>query len=138
MTGSNSKAIQAVESKLGFVPGNAQNGEQIKRIPDKKTFVSSSCGDLSITFGSIAWPDENGEYGEPSPVYYAKVRGYKNSKGYDAEIPISDDPEDLRKFANALNRIADFVEKSGIGKLNRDYDVDNIDAAFDVFSKKKA
>lgn len=138
MTGSNNQAIKAVENRLGIVPGNAQNGEQIKRIPEKKTFVATTCGDLSVTFGSIAWPDENGEYGEPSPVYYAKVRGYKNSKGYEVEIPISDDPEDIRKFAKAMNSIADFIEKSGIGKLNRDYDVEDLDAAFAVFGKRKA
>lgn len=135
MSGSNDAAIQAVQAKLGNVPGNAQNGEQ-KRRPEKKTFINTTCGDISVTFGSIAWPDENGVYGEPTPVYYATVRGFKNSKGYDAEIPISDDPEELRKFSKALMKIADFVEKSGLA-LKRDYDVDNIDDAMAVFGAKK-
>lgn len=134
MTGSN-KAIDAVQNKLGIV-GTASNGEQIKRIPEKKTFVATSCGDLSVTFGSIAWPDENGDYGVPTPTYFAKARGVKNARGYDLEIPLSDDPEDIRKFAKALLKIAEFIEKSGISGLNRDYDVDNIDDAFAVFGKK--
>ena len=107
----NDKAMQAVMSQLG-TPG-AANGEQ-KRIPEKKTFVSVSCGDLSVYFGSIAWPDEDGSYGDPSPVFHAKVRGYKNNRGYDAEIPISDDPDDLRKMASAFTAIAKFIETTTI------------------------
>lgn len=129
----NDKAMQTVMSQLG-TPG-AANGEQ-KRIPEKKTFVSVSCGDLSVYFGSIAWPDEDGSYGDPSPVFHAKVRGYKNNRGYDAEIPISDDPDDLRKMASAFTAIAKFIEDSGTS-LSRDYDVQDIDAAYKILGTKK-
>ena len=118
----NDKTMQAVMSQLG-TPG-AANGEQ-KRIPEKKTFVSVSCGDLSVYFGSIA-----------SPVFHAKVRGYKNNRGYDAEIPISDDPDDLRKMASAFTAIAKFIEDSGTS-LSRDYDVQDIDAAYKILGTKK-
>lgn len=134
----NDTAMKAVASQLGIVPG-AANGEQ-KRIPEKKTFVSASCGDLSIYFGSIAWPKDDGTYDDPSPVFHAKVRGFKNNRGYDAEIPVSDDPDDLRKMARAFESIAKFIEDSG-ADLRRDYDVNDIDAAYKILgtnAKKKA
>ena len=130
----NDKAMQAVMSQLGVMSG-AVTGEQ-KRVPEKKTFISVSCGDLSIYFGSIAWPEEDGTYGAPSPVFHAKVRGFKNSRGYDAEIPVSDDPQDLRTMAKALESIATFIEDSGVG-LTRDYNVSDIDAAYKLLGAKK-
>jgi len=129
-----SNKIDAVKTQLG-VPAVTQNDQQ-KRRPERKTFVFSSCGNLSVTFGSIAWVNqESGELDEPIPEFYARVKGYKNANGYDANIDLSDDPETLRAMAAAFNSIADFVEKSG-RSLNRQYAVNQIDEAFNVFGRK--
>jgi len=109
---------------------------QTKKPPRKTTFRSETCGDLTIRFGSVEWYDnETGGFQPPEPEFYAKVRGYKNSRGYDAEVPLSGDPKELRALASALIDVANFIESTRVD-ISRNTSVNDIDAAKAMFGKK--
>lgn len=126
--------LDAIASQLGAPATSETTGG---RKPQRNTFLQTSCGDLSIYFGSIAWPEADGSYPAPSPQFYARVRGFNKASGFAQDVPLSDDPEKLEKMAEAFRAMADFVRQSQMS-LSVDRDVDNMSEAAKVFGIKKA
>jgi hypothetical protein len=123
-----------VKSILASEMGAPKKTVTVKR----DTFVSAASGDLRVTFGTIAWPNEDRTaLQEATPILEGTVNKYLNEKGYKVPFSIGSTHDDVRKLADALTEIADLMEKYDVVISQDSRQVTNVSAADAFFSKKK-
>ncbi len=130
-----STETKTLETKVQQQFGQVQSTEALK--PKRETFVSASCGDLTIALGSIQWVDKEDptKYQEPETVWEATATKFTNAKGYKIPITLSDDPIVLRDFAKAINAVAEVIEKNNV-KLNKERESKIDTSGADAFFSK--
>jgi len=132
-----STATKALEHKVQQQFGEVQKTEDLK--PKRETFISNSCGDLTISLGSIQWVDKEDptKYQDPLPIWEGTAIKFTNAKGYRIPFTLSDDPLVLRETAKAFEAVADLIEKHDL-KLNRPAELKmDTEGAEEFFSKLK-
>ena len=125
--------MAGVKSILSAEMGTPKETVKVER----KTFVSIASGDFRVTFGTIAWPNENRTaHQDPIVILEGTASKYLNEKGYKIPFSIGSTFEEIRALANAFNQIADLMEKYE-GEVKSDTKVVSDTAAADAFVSKK-
>ena len=138
--------VEKKEKEVNVSPAqqaNATFGNVVEKISNpKRTSVSSvTCGNLQIRFEIVEWlkdkDDPTKGYDDPIPNFFATADGYKNSKGYRAEIPLDGDPEVLAQVHSVFKNVEKFVRDTAVDISKPDYYVNDIEKAYEKLGTRK-
>jgi len=127
------EVVNKIQSELGSPSVN-----EISRKPQKKVFLMKKFGDVSFNLESVTWPtrDTIDEWDEPIVSFFVTVSSFKNDKGFPIHVKVPGDPKSIMEISKTLSKVAEFAQKSGLDLGLSDYEKDEMDEAFAIYSKK--